>query len=183
MNDLEFIKSKKNQNLNGGNMGNLFNGAEFFEMMAANEKAVGDLYRFLAKDAKFGGKFFENMAADEDRHYGIYTSLLKKYQGKKDLMVELAEDRKSYMDLLIKNNYLSDPEKLKERAANAKSKEDIFDIAERIERDSVMFTQEMIDLFPDLDPADFKVVLQEEKKHLAMVLDKRMDSQLKSLRL
>ncbi|HOG61443.1 MAG TPA: ferritin family protein, partial [Flexilinea sp.] len=111
-------------------MSNLFNGAEFFEMMAANEKAVGDLYRFLAKDAKFGGKFFENMAADEDRHYGIYTSLLKKYQGKKDLMVELAEDRKSYMDLLIKNNYLSDPEKLKERAANAKSKEDIFDIAE-----------------------------------------------------
>ncbi|HQP47022.1 MAG TPA: hypothetical protein PKV59_09485, partial [Flexilinea sp.] len=63
------------------------------------------------------------------------------------------------------------------------SKEDIFDIAERIERDSVLFTQEMIDLFPDLDPADFKVVLQEEKKHLAMVLDKRMDSQLKSLRL
>ena len=73
--------------------------------------------------------------------------------------------------------------KTQERAANAKSKEDIFDIAERIERDSVMFTQEMIDLFPDLDPADFKVVLQEEKKHLAMVLDKRMDSQLKSLRL
>jgi hypothetical protein len=52
-----------------------------------------------------------------------------------------------------------------------------------LERDSVLFVEELIDLFPQLQPKDFSVVLKEEKDHLRQVLSRRMESKMKTLRL
>lgn len=125
-------------------MSKQWDGTEFFKMMADNEKAVGALYRKLADDAKFGGKFFANLAKDEDRHFTIYTALLHKYADSKGLMVEVDEERKEYLDLLVKNNMLRDTDKLLEKVAKITNKDEIFDIAERAERDSVLFVEELI---------------------------------------
>ncbi len=164
-------------------MSKQFDGTDFFRMMAANEKAVGALYRQLAEDANLGGKFFEKLASDEDRHFTIYTELLKKFAGSRDLTVEVSEEQEQYLKLLIENNALKDADKLREKAAKATDKDEIYDMAERAERDSVLFVEELITLYPELQPEDFRIVLKEEKKHLAQVMSHRMESQLKTLRL
>ncbi len=164
-------------------MSRMWDGSGFFKMMAANEKAVGDLYRELAKNAKFGGKFFENMAKDEDKHHDIYVALLHKYENSKGLEIEISEEQEQYLNLLIQNNMLRDPDLLIEKAKKLTIKDDVFDIAERAERDSVLFVEELIELYPELQPDEFKVVLKEEKAHLRMVMERRMDSQLTNLKL
>jgi len=164
-------------------MGKEWDGAEFFRMMADNEKAVGALYRKLADDAKLGGKFFENLAKDEDRHYLMYTGMLKKFAGNKGLTVEVTEDQEQYLNLLIKNNALRDTEALLQKVSNLRSKGEVFDVAEAAERDSVLFVEELIGLYPGLQPEEFQAVLKEEKNHLRQVLGRRMDSELKTLRL
>jgi len=164
-------------------MGKEWNGSEFIKMMAANEKAVGALYRQFAGNVKFGGKFFENLAKDEDRHYTIYSALLLKHALSRDFTVEVSEEHAQYLNLLIENNMLKDADKLIEKAAKITIKDDLYDIAERSERDSVLFVQELIDLFPKLQPEDFRIVLREEKDHLRQVMDRRMESQLTTLRL
>lgn len=164
-------------------MSKQWDGTEFFKMMADNEKAVGTLYRQLAGDAKLGGQFFANLAKDEDRHYDIYTGLLHKYADSKGLTVELDDDRSEYMDLLIKNNALRDPDKLLALVAKLTTKDEVYDVAERAERDAVLFVEELIGLFPNLQPEDFRIVLKEEKDHLAKVIKHRMESQLTTLRL
>lgn len=164
-------------------MSKKWNGSDFFKMMAENEKAVATLYRQIASDGKFGGKFFENLAKDEDRHYDIYTALLKKYENSHELTAEVSEEDEQYLNLLIENNLLKNADKVLEKAAKATIKDDVYDLAERAERDSVLFVEELIRLFPNLQPEDFKIVLQEEKNHLRQVLSQRMESQLRTLRL
>lgn len=164
-------------------MGKEWDGTEFFKMMAANEKAVGALYRQLAGDARFGEKFFLNLARDEDRHFTLYTGFLKKFAGGKDLTVEVSEEDQKYLKLLIENNMLKDVNKLLEKAAKTTNKDEIYDLAERSERDSVLFVEELIGLFPQLQPEDFRLILKEEKDHLMQVMSRRMESQLSTLRL
>ncbi len=156
---------------------------EFFKMMAANEKAVAAFYRQVAGDAKAGAAFFEKLAKDEDRHFDIYTALLKKNEGTKGLSVEVSEDQAEYIKLLVENNMLKDADKLLQKAAKTTDRDEIFDLAERAERDSVLYVEELITLFPNMQTEDFKVVLKEEKDHLAQVLNRRMENKMTSLRL
>lgn len=164
-------------------MSKMWNGTGFFQMMADNEKAVGDLYRQMSKSAVFGGKFFENLAKDEDRHHEIYKALLHKYENNKGLEISVSDEQEAYLKLLIQNNMLKDADKLIEKVKKFTIKDDAFAVAERAERDSVMFVQELIELYPELQPEDFKVILQEEKAHLSMVMQRRMDSQLDNLKM
>jgi len=164
-------------------MAKQYDGSDFFKMMAANEKATAALYRQLGSDVKFGGKFFEALAADEDRHYMIYTALLKKFADGKGLTVEVSEEKAEYLDLLVKNGMLTDADHLLAKAAKITDKDEIYDLAERGERDAVLFVEELIGLFPQLQPEDFRVVLQEEKNHLKQVMSRRMESKMGTLRL
>jgi rubrerythrin len=164
-------------------MSKQYDSVEFFKMMVANEKAVAALYRQFAGDTKLGDKFFESLAKDEDRHFDIYSALLKKHSGGKDLTVEVSDEDEKYLKLLIENNMLKDADKLLQKAAKITDKDQIFDLAERSERDSVLFVKELMGLFPNLQPADFKIILKEEKDHLTQVLSRRMESKLSTLRL
>ncbi len=164
-------------------MGKKYDGIEFFKMMAANEKAVAALYRQVAGNATLGGKFFESLAKDEDRHFDIYTALLKKHAASKDLTIDVTDEQEKYLTLLIENNMLKDPDQILKKAAKATDKDEIYDLAERAERDSVLFVEELISLYPTLQPADFKTVLKEEKDHLTQVLSRRMENKLTSIRL
>jgi len=164
-------------------MGKLFDGTEFFKMMADNEKTVAALYRQVAADARLGGKFLENLAKDEDRHFDIYTSLLKKHSGGSGLKAEISDDQERYMNLLIANNMLKDVDKLMKKAANFADKDQVYELAELAERDSVLYVEELMAVFPEVMPADFAKVLKEEKDHLKQVLSRRMENKMTSLRL
>jgi hypothetical protein len=88
-----------------------------------------------------------------------------------------------YLKLLIENNWMKDADKMLAEAAKLKDKDEIYALAERAERDAVLFVEELIDLYPQLQPEEFQVVLHEEKNHLKQVLSRRMESKLTSLKL
>ena len=147
-----------------------WDGAKLLKTIAANEESAAKLYRAIAENANIGAKFFEILAADEERHQKIYEALLVKYAS--NLGLELDETYSEYVDLLIKNNVLFDS-KLIEKAKTITIRSQILDIAERSERDAILFVTELQKMYPDMAKDEMEIILNEEKKHLKMVLEKQ----------
>lgn len=151
-------------------------GKKFLELIAGNEHKVATLYRQIGNEAGIGKEFFEKMAKDEDKHEIIYRGLIERYT--KELALETDADRVQYVNLLIENDLLADVDSLLENAKKVNFKSQIFDICERIERDSVIYVSEFMDLYPEIAPAEMRVILGEERKHLMMILEKKADRAL-----
>lgn len=147
-----------------------WDGARLLKSIAENEVSAAKLYRAIAENANIGEKFFEKLAEDEERHKKIYDGLLKKYA--EDLELNLEKDDAEYIDLLIDNNTVFD-ESLIDKAKHISVKSQILDIAERSERDAVLFVTELQRLFPNLAKDEVEIILKEEKKHLQFVLEKK----------
>jgi hypothetical protein len=114
------------------------------------------------------------LADDEERHEHIYNALLKKFE--KNIEIEIEENEAEYVDLLIESNSLFD-EELIEQAKNIFTKSQIFDIAEKAERDAVLFVTELQRLYPDMAAEEISIILNEEKRHLKKVLERKRESQ------
>lgn len=151
-----------------------WNGRNLLKTIAENEKEETKLYRMFASEARIGEKFFELLAQDEERHEKIYNALLEKYSDKLEL--EMEESDAEYMDLLIESNIGVDDE-LVEKAKKIFTKSQIFDLAERAERDAVLFVTELQRLYPDLAKDEMAIILKEEKSHLKKVLERKKESQ------
>lgn len=151
-----------------------WNGANLIKTIADNENSTANLYRTIAQETRIGEVFFEQLANDEERHNKIYNALLKKYE--KELDIQIEETDAEFMDMLIENNTTFD-EELINQARNVFTKSQIFDIAERAERDALLFVQELQRLYPDIAKDEIKIILNEEKKHLKKVLERKRESQ------
>lgn len=147
-----------------------WDGTKLLKTIAANEESAAKLYRAIAENANIGAKFFEIMAADEERHHKIYEALLVKYAS--NLGLELDETDSEYVDLLIKHNVTFDNNMI-EKARTITLRSQILDIAERSEREAILFITELQRLYPDMAKDEMEIILKEEKKHLKMVLEKQ----------
>lgn len=148
-------------------------GKKLIELFAGNERKVAELYRKIGDEAGVGKEFFEIMAKDEEKHAVIYNGILEKFSN--ELSVAPDAERSEFVDLLIQNDMLSDVDDLLANARKVNFKSQIFDICERVERDTVMYVNEFIDLYPDIASDQMKVILKEEKKHLQKILTKKAD--------
>lgn len=151
-----------------------WNGTKLLKTIAENEEATTKLYRAIASEARIGEKFFELLAEDEERHEKIYRALLKNHEEAMDLDLDV-EDAE-YVDLLVESNVVFTDE-LIEKAKKIYTKSQIFDIAERAERDAVLFVSELQRLYPDLAKEEMAIILKEEQNHLKKVLQRRRESQ------
>ncbi len=152
-----------------------WNGMKLLKTIADNEAAAAKFYKTIASEARIGEGFFDILAKDEERHEGIYKALLDKHA--KDVDVEIDENDAGYMDSLVDNNLVFD-EELIEKAKNIYTKDQIFDLAEKAERDTVMYVIELQRLYPDLAKDEMKIILKEEKAHLKMVLDRKKENRM-----
>jgi zona occludens toxin (predicted ATPase) len=100
--------------------------------------------------------------------------LLKDFSDKMDL--ELEQSDAEYVDLLVESNVLFDDE-LVEKAKKIFTKSQIFDLAEKAERDAVLFVTELQRLYPDLAKEEMAIILKEEQAHLKKVLERKKESQ------
>ncbi len=151
-----------------------WNGVNLLKTIAENEKSATGLYKAIAAEARIGEKFFEQLAEDEERHEKIYNALLAKFE--KEIEIEIEQSEAEYIDLLIESNSLFD-EELIEKARKVFTKSQIFDIAEKAERDAVLFVTELQKLYPDLAKEEMAIILNEEKKHLKKILERKRESQ------
>ncbi len=150
-----------------------WNAGKLLELMARNEEKVAELYKTLAKNANYGEKFFLNMAEDETRHAHMYRKLIKDHEN--TLQIDIDEEDKEYMDLLLQNDLFNDADALLEKVTHMNDRGEVLNLCERVERDAVMYVSEIIRLLPEVAPKEMKVVLQEEKKHLKMIMLKKSE--------
>lgn len=149
-------------------------GKAILELLAKNEQEVAKVYRYLAEDAKFGDMFFEIMAKDEDRHHDVYLNLAKQADG--GWVVE--KDDYDYFRLRLERSLLAKPEELVEKAKKIRDKMDVFELAERIERETVEIVRELQDIVPRFAPKELKLIEQQEKAHLKKVTERIRDNML-----
>jgi len=147
-----------------------WDGTKMLKTIIANEESTAKLYRAIAENANIGAKFFDILAADEERHKMIYEGLLAKYADK--LGLELDEAYSEYVDLLIRRNVVFD-NKLIEDAKTIDRRDQILEIAERAERDAILFVSELQKMYPIMAKEEMAIILNEERKHLKMVLEKQ----------
>lgn len=151
-----------------------WNGSHLLKTIAENEAAATKLYRAIGKEARIGEQFFEQLAQDEERHEKIYNKLFEEFS--KTMDIEIEKEDAEYVDLLVESNVLFDDE-LVEKAKKIFTKSQIFDIAERAERDAILFVTELQRLYPDLAKEEMAIILKEEQKHLKKVLERKRESQ------
>lgn len=153
-----------------------FDGRKLFKTIILHEAEVAKLYKNLAENMKDkkAKALFENLSSDELRHEKIYQGLLEKLPN--GGMLELSEEDLEYTEMLIKTHIFQNAD-----VKNRYNKQDALVIAEKVERDSIIFVEQVRSLFPEWVPEEFKTIMKEEKKHLNYVLNTQFDSSLRFL--
>lgn len=152
-------------------MARAYDGSNLIKTIIINEQKTNELYSNLMeqmKDEK-AQALFKKLAEDEARHEKIYTRLLERLPN--NGVVEISEEDALYTEALISANVFTN-DKVKKRF----SKDDALILAEKVERDGIMFIEQLRNLYPALAIEEIGIILQEEKKHLQFVLDKQYTS-------
>lgn len=153
-----------------------YDGRKLLSTIIMTEENVCELYKNLSEKVNdpTAKKVFLNLSEDEDKHKNMYTKILSKLpNGGK---VALTEDEVEYTELLINTNIFTN-EKVKSRYL----KSDALVMAEKIERDSILFYTQLKRLFPDIAKDEMEIILKEEMKHLRKVTDSQLNMILPSL--
>ncbi|MDW7678373.1 MAG: ferritin family protein [Bacillota bacterium] len=159
-----------------------FSASKLLQVLVRNEAKVAELYTNLAGQMEVGkgANLFQLLAEDEKRHEKIYSELLNRLpeNGTK----EVTEEDLAYLESLMENDMFADADKSLEKIKGKYTKDEALEIAEKVERDGIMYIYEMQTLFPDLAPKEMKKILNEERRHLQAVLNRGMIDLVKYLR-
>lgn len=141
-----------------------YDGKKLINTIIMTEEKVAELYRSLAEKVndQTAKNVFLGLAKDEDKHKSMYTNILAKIPN--DGRIELTEDEIEYTELIIDTSIFVNAE-VKSRYL----KSDALIVAEKIEKDSILFYTQMKKLFPDVAKEEIEIILKEEKKHLKKV--------------
>lgn len=153
-----------------------FDGAQILSTFVKMEKEVSDYYSELAErsENQKSKELFERLALEEEKHKNMYKRLLEVHGD--NMIREFSEEEIAYTNLLIEKN-ISD----KQLGDKSMILKDALELAEKMERDGILFVYQMMELYPDIAQKEMKIILKEEKKHLRMVRDRRQFGPLRSL--
>lgn len=150
---------------------------ELFDAIVVFENNVGKLYESISDDVrKQFGVFFENMAQDEYRHAKIYRALGEKAQDEDITLNDPSEV--AYVKSLIEGTTFDSEGNFIENAKKVKSRHQVLDIAEKVEREAIQYVYELARLFPGFAKDQVAILLKEEQKHLQMVLDRKKEAEV-----
>lgn len=159
-------------------MNKKYNANKFIEMVKVTERNVAEMYVGLSTkvtDEKAKNLLLK-LADDEKNHENMYAEILTKVPAGGEL--DLLEDEIEYIELLIETNLF-----FNDKAKAIYGKMNALAVAEKIERDSILYYTQMIELFPDILHEQLQLILAQEKKHLKYVLESQFLSEVPSLML
>lgn len=153
-----------------------FDGAQMLSTFVKMEEEVSDYYSNLAErsEDKKSKELFERLAHEEEKHRKMYKRLLEVHG--ENMVREFSEEEIEYTKSLIEEN-ISD----KQLGDKSMILREALDIAEKMERDGILFVYQMMEMYPDIAQKEMKLILKEEKKHLRTVRDRRQFSPLRGL--
>jgi len=151
----------------------IYDGRKLMQTIIMTEENTAKLYRNLSEKVsdKFAKNIFMKLSEDEENHIKIYAEILEKLP--QNGRLELSEDEVDYTELLISSNIFSN-EKLLKRYLES----DALMLAEKIERDAILFYTQLSRLFPGIVTSEMELILKQEKKHLKAVLDSQLNKLL-----
>lgn len=153
-----------------------FDGKQILSTFVKMEEGVTKYYAELADNApdEKSKALFTRLSLEEENHRKMYEALLEKHHG--DLDREFSEEEieytKSLIDVNITGKHSFDKDmKLK----------DSLELAEKMEKDGILFVHQMMSMYPDIAEKEMKVILKEEKRHLQMVRERMNFGPIRSL--
>jgi rubrerythrin len=105
-------------------------------------------------------QLFGELATAEKNHEIFYKSVKEKVLSSD--MNSMEEGYKEYITTLVKNNFF-----LTNTDFSVKTLSEALNIAERLEKDTIIFMNELISIINERE--GFKVILEEEKRHLLRI--------------
>ena len=153
----------------------IWNGNVLLDTIIQNEEKSVELYQYIASTLKDEDQkeLFLSLSNDEERHAKIYNAIKRKFSENSE--IKIAEEDRDYLELMILNNIFS---KGKDHMAEIKKlleTMDPYDLAEKLERDAILYVLELQELYPNLAPEEISIILKEERKHLRLVFTKKLD--------
>jgi rubrerythrin len=153
----------------------IWNGNVLLDTIIQNEEKSVELYQYIASTLKDEDQkeLFISLSNDEERHAKIYNAIKRKFVENSE--IKIAEEDRAYLELLIVNNVFSNG---KDHMAEIKKLLETmspYDLAEKLERDAILYVLELQELYPNLAPDEISIILKEERKHLRLVFTKKLD--------
>lgn len=148
---------------------------KIIETLILLEQAGNKFYSEIALYSKpgKGQKLFERLAADEKKHEEFYKGLLETVPSEWDKLKEL-----DYLNSLIDSNFFVNNKEFMDDLKVLKSKSEVLNIAEQLEKDTLTFLNELVATNPDINTQEIQMAIEEERRHLRDILKSQADSEL-----
>jgi rubrerythrin len=145
--------------------------SKVLQAVIKTEQHVSEMYRIFSQQVKDPSvkNLFLKMSQDEIRHKDMYSSILNSLN--ENTFVEIPYEEAEYTDLLLSSNIF-----VNELVRDRYKKSDALNLAEKIEKDSILFYTQIQKLLPDIPKEDIDLIINEEKKHLKYVLETQKNS-------
>ena len=146
-------------------------GAELTEMAVRIEKNGEAFYNSLAEsvDSKDMKETFSYLAGEERKHAAAFeklTGALGKEQLKSMYGEKMLEEAQGYLNALADSKVFTDDKDLTKWAQEGKTKNEILLAAIILEKDSILFYQEMRNYVREQDRKLVDEIISEEKMHV-----------------
>jgi rubrerythrin len=153
-----------------------FDGKQILSTFVKMEEEVAKYYAELAENApdEKSKALFTRLSLEEEKHQKMYAALLDKHGG--EMNREFSEEEVEYAKSLIEENITA-----KHVFDKDMKLKDSLELAERMEKDGILFVHQMISMYPDIAQKEMQVVLKEEKRHLQMVRERMNFGPIRSL--
>lgn len=153
----------------------IWNGNVLLDTIIQNEEKSVELYQYIASTLKDEDQkeLFISLSNDEERHAKIYNAIKRKFVENRE--IKIAEEDRAYLELLIVNNIFSNGKDHMAEIKKLLESMDPYDLAEKLERDAILYVLELQELYPNLAPDEISIILKEERKHLRLVFTKKLD--------
>ncbi|SET11950.1 Rubrerythrin [Natronincola peptidivorans] len=161
-----------------------FDSCKILQVLITLERRGHEFYLEAAhamKDNEAKNMFFK-LAQDELEHERVYKELMAKLPETKQCSI--AAEEADFLELLLSTNFFINDHQQVDKMKKMWSKREALLIAEKLERDTILFLTELAALDPELAEENvIKAALKEERRHLSMILQRIMDANVPGLML
>jgi len=149
-------------------MAEFFSAADVVGAAVEMERRGQTFYRRMAQsaDKPETKRFFENLAAEESRHEELFSAMASRL-GQAELPAwSSMEEYSDYLHALLDSHALFSPGFAQDMAAKSGDLEASVRGAMNLEKDSMLFFQEMLQLIPGSEHSFILECIEEERRHL-----------------
>jgi len=149
-------------------MAEFFKAADVVSAAVEIEKRGREVYRRLAQAATNPDvkALFESLAVEEARHEELYTAMAKRVGAAELPALSTTDEYAHYVGALLDSHLLFSPGMVDGLYSRAGDMQAALHGAMRLEKDTMVFFQEMMRLVPASEHAHVTACIEEERKHL-----------------